>query len=130
MAVQEKPICISFPAGADLSSNQFRIMGVASDGQIDAETDGGADNPGIVGILQNKPTAAGQGAEVAVFGVSKFEAGAACDEGSYITPVAGGRGSPVAAGGSAYVVGLCVQAASGSGVIGAVLVNPQKVIDA
>lgn len=130
MATQERPICISFAAGADLSSNQFRIMGIAADGQIDAETDGGADNPGIVGILQNKPTAAGQGAEVAVGGISKFEAGAAVDEGEWVVPVAGGRGSALAAGGSSYVVGLCVGGASGSGAIGEVLVMPQKIIDA
>lgn len=121
---------ISFAAGQDLSNNQFMAVGMSSDGQIDPVENGTANNPGLLGILQNKPSAAGQEAEVAIGGVSKMVAGAQIDEGAWVTVVAGGRGSPVANGGTAYVVGVCVQAASGSGAIAGVLVMPQKIIGA
>lgn len=127
MAVNNSAKRISFPAGQDLSDYQFRIVGMSGDGQIDPVAAGTV--PSVVGILMNKP-AAGAGAEVAINGIAKLEAGATLNEGEYVQAAAGGRGIPLDAGGTAYVVGVCVQAASGSGAIAGVLIQPQKVVAA
>lgn len=127
MAVNKGVKSISLAAGADYSTSQFRIVTIATDGQIDPVAAGTVP---AIGVLMNKPAAAGAGAEVAIAGVAKVEAGAAIDEGSWVVAVTGGRGSPVAAGGTAYVVGMCVQSASGSGAFAGVLVMPQKIVAA
>lgn len=126
MAAHKRINSVAYAAGADYSTSQFRIVGIASDGQIDPLSDG---TSAPIGILMNKPKAAGAGAEVAVVGSDvKLEAGAVLDEGNLVVAVAGGRGSAGPAGGTAvgttWVVGVCTQAASGSGAIAGVLVQP------
>jgi len=60
-------------AAADLSSNQFYcVKKNATDNQFALCT---VDGEIVEGILQNKPDAAGDAAEVIYFGVSKGEAG-------------------------------------------------------
>ena len=126
MSVNKKVVSIAYAAGGDMSSNQFRIVKMASDGQIDLVTD---QTTPILGVLLNKPSAAGMGAEVAIEGADvKIEAGAALDEGDLVVAVAGGRGSAGPAGGTAvgtaWILGICTQAASGSGAFAGVLVRP------
>lgn len=128
MATHKRVTSIAYAAGADYSSSQFRIVGIASDGQVDPLADG---TTMPIGVLLNKPAAAGAGAEVAVAGSDvKLEAGAALNEGDLVVAVTGGRGSAVASGGTAYIIGVCTQAASGSGAIAGVLVMPSKVVAA
>src|SRR3990167_4322662 len=126
MATNKRVNSIAYTSGQDLSSHQFRIMQIASDGQIDPVTD---QTTPILGVLLNTPAVAGQGAEVAVEGSDiKLEAGAVLDEGNLVVAVAGGRGSAGPAGGTAvgtaWILGICTQAASGSGAFAGVLVRP------
>lgn len=57
---------LTFPANADLSTYQFCAMTLTS-GKATPQTTG---NGAMVGILQNKPDAANQGAVIRVSGVS------------------------------------------------------------
>jgi len=63
----------TFPANADLSSSQFRAVTLGSNGNVAVVAAAGAD---AVGILQDKPAAAGRAAQVRVLGISKAIAGA------------------------------------------------------
>lgn len=126
MAANKRVTSVAYEAGQDLSSHQFRIVAIASDAQVDPATDG---NTPPLGVLMNKPSAAGYEAEVAIEGSDvKLEAGAAVNEGELVVAVAGGRGSAGPSGGTAvgttWVLGVCTQAASGSGAIMGVLVRP------
>lgn len=63
----------SYPASADLSTKQFYGVKVNTGGAVEVVGDGGEAD----GILYNKPTAAGQAAEIALGPVVKAKAGAA-----------------------------------------------------
>lgn len=71
MAYEETLTCISLAAGSDMSSNQYKFVKLASDGQFDLAGDG-AD---VDGVLQDKPSAAGYSGQVAIAGVSKVVIG-------------------------------------------------------
>lgn len=102
MATQNINQCVTYEAGADLSAKQFFFVSVSSDGQIDPTGDGAV----AIGVLQNKPSAAGQAAQVAISGTTKVECG------GDVT-----RGGPVASDGS----GNAVNAASGDIILGEAL---------
>jgi hypothetical protein len=113
---------ISGVADADLSSNQFRIVCIGDDGDV-AVPATNATMP--VGILLNKPAAAGRACRIAAAGcIVKCEAGAAINERAFVQAVAGGRGSAAASGTPVYVVGVAHTAASGSGVMFELEVRP------
>jgi hypothetical protein len=113
MSTERGGYCKSFLAAGDLSSYQYYLMKVSADNTVNvcAAT---TDKP--VGILQNKPTAAGQPAEVMVFGVSKCSADAALAYGNVLGTSDDGQGTPVteSAAATAYAVGTCLVGA-GSG---------------
>lgn len=77
---------ITLPAGQDLSSDQFKLVALASDGQVDVVAT--TSTLAVVGVLQNKPSAAGYAAEIMVSGVTKCIAGETIDEGEYVCPSA------------------------------------------
>lgn len=73
---------LAFPAGEDLSNDQYRFVVLTSAGTVrrpDSETEG------ALGILQNYP-AAGEAAAVRVLGQSKLVAGAALGVGAFVMP--------------------------------------------
>ena len=72
MATMENVRTITKEAGADLSAGQFKFVEIAADGQVDLV--GSAGGSGI-GVLLNKPNAAGVAATIAVDGVVKVIAG-------------------------------------------------------
>jgi hypothetical protein len=114
---------ISGVADADLSTNQFRIVANDDDGNVVACVDSGT-LP--VGILLNKPAAAGRACRIAARGcIVKLEAGAAINERAMVVAVAGGRGS-TATSGTPFAVGWAHTAASGSGVIFECEVDPGR----
>lgn len=124
MAMHKKVNSVAYSAATDLSSAQYRVVGINSSGQVNTQADG---NAPPLGVLLNKPGAAGAGAEVAVEGSDiKLEAIAAIDEGQLVVASTGGRGSAIGgtASGTTWVVGICTQAASGSGAFAGVLVRP------
>src|SRR3989304_1568891 len=98
MAGEQKANEITIPASADLSGFQYRAVHLRSDGSAGtyisamATAIGGGTIP--LGILTNKPTAAGQGARVAIGGVAKMICGAASiAAGELVTvPGMGGQG--------------------------------------
>ncbi len=95
MAFEDPGKTITLEAGQDLSSDQYKLVTLASDGQVDVTTSqsvgDSTDTP--IGILQNKPSAAGVAAEVMVSGISKVIAGETVAIGDLITAstVADGR---------------------------------------
>lgn len=92
MAVTQEGIDITVPAAADLSGVQFRAMIIDTNGQ---GTTSGA-NGKVIGILQNKPAAAGRAAQIRIVGVSKLQGGAAFAEQDYIASNAQGFGTAAA----------------------------------
>jgi hypothetical protein len=73
MAYEEELRCISRPANADLSALQFTFVDLNSSGNVIAPTGQGAK---VIGVLQNKPDAAGKVAQVAIAGVTMLKLGA------------------------------------------------------
>lgn len=122
MTLTRRQNAITIPASADLSSNQFRLVGVDSAGRLVVIAN--AATP-FLGILMNKPSAIDREAEVAVAGATvKLEAGATIAEGDLITGVAGGRGSPSTTD-TDEVVGMAISP-GGSGVLVEVNIAPRQ----
>ena len=80
-------------AGADLSALQHRFVKLNSSGQVVAIT---ADTDQPIGILQDKPAAAGRSADVMCNGVSKLVGAQAMTAGNKVGPSANGRGDDTA----------------------------------
>ena len=88
MATQEKTTCITKKAAGDLSTKQYLFMKVSAAQTVD--TCAGTTDKSI-GVLQDKPSAAGKDASVAVDGTTKVIAGAAITAGAYVAPMASGK---------------------------------------
>lgn len=111
----------TLPASGNLSSSQYRCIVINTSGQVAAVSSAGAKADGV---LQNKPSAAGREAAYAYAGVTKVEAGAAiASAGLDLTTDSVGR--VVTATTGDVVVGRSRAAASGSGSIISMLLNPQ-----
>lgn len=117
MAFEEALKSVTREAAADLSTRQYRFVQIDSDGR--AALSGTAGRPD--GVLQDKPSAAGQACAMAISGVSKVVAGAAIDEGVEVTSDSQGRA--VAAGTGDEVAGVTFGAATGAGSIIPVLLK-------
>jgi hypothetical protein len=109
MATENSVICISLPAAADLSAAQYKIVHINSSGQ--AAVSNATSN--AVGVLQNKPTAAGRVATVAYAGISKCVAGAAIAAGARVTSDANGNAITAATAGDPVIGFAVTGAASG-----------------
>jgi hypothetical protein len=107
-------VVMTFPADEDLSNDQFRIVVLdASSGQV-RRPNAATDIP--LGVLQNAPAAAGDPAEVMLFGpVTKMQVGAGAQaigaivSGEYVSATDAGKG--IAAVSTMYPVGVVVGAA-------------------
>ena len=126
MAGHKRIHSVAYTAGQDLSAYQYRVVSIAADAEVDPTENG---NTPPLGVLLNKPNAQGTEAEVAIEGSDvKLVAAAAINEGELVLASAGGMGTPGPSGGTAvgttWVVGICTQAASGSGAIAGVLLRP------
>ena len=120
MAVEAPLGLFSWPASADLHTNQFCFVTVNSSGQVAVNGTSGAD---CVGVLQNKPDVAGQGATVAVGGISKVVAGGTITPGAEVMSDTSGHAIAATAGN--YQLGRYVGTAScASGDIISVLLRP------
>lgn len=96
MRINRPGMDITLEAAADLSTHQFKfVIGVAgiAGGQL-ARTNVSGANGRTIGVLQNKPSAAGLGAVVRVSGTSKLvvDGGAAIAAGVPLKADASGRG--------------------------------------
>lgn len=111
MSNENQVIKYTFEAGADLSTKQFLFVVQASDGQVDPVGTQGID---ATGVLCNKPSAAGQAAEVAIYGIAKVIAGGAINPGAKV--MSDNTGKAIAASSTAFALGThvgTVAAASG-----------------
>lgn len=81
MSTENTLTCITFVASGDLSSYQYRFVTLNSSGQIALAVD----NDRVLGILQDKPAAAGRAASVAVAGISKCVFGGSVTKGAAVT---------------------------------------------
>ena len=126
MTVTRKLVTISLPAAADLSALQFTEVYMppgAGDG-LAATATATTDKP--LGILLNKPAAAGRAAEVAIEGsVCKMVAGGTVDEGDEIMWGTGSKGI-VLSGTAVWTIGTALTPAA-SGEIFEILVSPNYV---
>lgn len=93
-----------FEAGADLSTHQFKFVKLDSAGRV-VVCAAVTDKP--VGILQDKPSRAGEAANVMVAGVSKLSADANLAIGDAVGTSADGQGAAYLAGTDTtkYIVG-------------------------
>lgn len=106
---------ISLEAAADLSSNQYRV--VLADGNL-----AGTAGTGGIGILDDKPNAAGRVGRVIVGGVAKALAGAAISVGAILTNDTDGK--VVTAVGGDIVIGTALTAAGNADELISMLVVP------
>src|SRR5512146_3526347 len=81
---------ITVPAGSDLSSYQYRFMKLDTSGYA---TPCSAKTDVVVGILQNKPAAAGRGARIRISGISLMYHSAANAAATTLSPCAVGGGT-------------------------------------
>jgi hypothetical protein len=104
MSLMEALKTITIEAGSDLSSDQWKFVKVASDGQCDLNTTaGGRCN----GVLLNDPAAAGRDAEVAIDGRVKVKAGGTVASGATVSSNATGLAVTSVTSGH-HVLGLCL----------------------
>lgn len=109
MATENNLTSISLPAAADLSAAQYKIVQVNSSGQAALANATSM----TVGVLQNKPSAAGRVATVAIHGVSKVVAGGAITAGARVTSDANGNAVAATTAGDAVIGVALTGAASG-----------------
>lgn len=101
MSIDYAPTCITLEAGQDLSTKQWLFMVQdGTDGQVDPAGSAGIHS---TGVLQNKPTAAGQAASIAIAGVTKVLAGGSINPGAKVKT--DNTGKAVAADSTSFALG-------------------------
>lgn len=123
MAYTESKISVTMEAGQDLSDHQYRLVSLASDGQVDP-TGAGAS---AVGVLMNDPSSAGRAAEVAIGGVVPVEFGGSVAIGADLASDANGKA--VAATTGDQVIGVATES-GGDGTVGSILFQPRGIVPA
>jgi len=112
MAKQNQGTDLPFRADADLSSNQYYFTKMSSSQDYISLVDGATDVP--IGILQDKPAAAGAECSVRILGSSKVVAGETLSVGNQVGSGADGKATVLTPGTDTtkYVIGVVVQAAT------------------
>lgn len=119
MSVQQPGLRIgSLVANGDLSGNQFNFVKLNASGKVIVASAAGE---GVIGVLQNKPTA-NQPCEIMVNGISKVKVGAAVTAGAQIMTNASALAITAATAGSA-VVGFILETAGGANEIVSAFIN-------
>lgn len=118
MAYEIPLFSITLKAAADLSAHQYKFVKLDSNGDAAAiaqETDV------PIGVLQEKPAAAGRACQVMVIGVSKLQGDADLAKGNAITTSADGQAQ--AAKGTCYTVGQVLEDNSAAGGLLTAIIN-------
>ncbi len=110
MATSENTTTISKKAAGDLSTKQYLFMKVSAAQTVDTCA---ATTDKAIGVLQDKPAAAGRNAAVAVHGTTKVVAGAAIAAGAYVAPMASGKAQTAVS--TQFPRGLALEAAAADG---------------
>ena len=122
---------ITMLAARDLSSYQYCFVKVSADNTVDYAT-AGTDK--ILGILQNKPAAAGDSARVRVFGVSRLVCvDTSVSYGDWVTATdnASYKGQGVATTtGKDVVPGFCLQGADTAHEVAVVMLSGPQTLSA
>lgn len=109
---------VTFEAAGDLSAKQFHFVKLSAANTVTACT---ATTDNAIGILQNKPSAAGRPAVVRIFGMSKAVASGALAAGALIATEADAEvGAPAT---NDPVLGKALEASSAQGELIKVLIN-------
>ena len=88
---QDGPV-ITMNADDDLSDEQWHIMEVSATGKVDVASDPDCSTAnGLIGVLENKPSADGEEAQVRVGGVAKVMCGTTIAVGKRVTTDASGH---------------------------------------
>lgn len=111
-------------ASGNLSAHQFKFVTIGASGAALNTTVGGI----VDGVLQDKPTAAGEATQVAFSGVSKVVAGALVNKGAEVMSDANGKAVTATTG--INVAGRALEAAGADGELIAVLLNTRGYIPA
>jgi len=123
MATSVPDNCKTFIAGADLSAKQFHFVKLSA-AQTVVACSATTDIP--IGILQNKPDAAGKGAVVCMGGTSKLAAGGAlATAGTIVATKADGRAQAAVA--TQYPAAMTVDTAGADGDLIEVIVGAPTV---
>ena len=118
MATENQVQSITLPAAGDLSAKQFRFVACNTSGQAAAVASAGATG---IGVLQNKPDAAGKAATVAYAGVAKVVAGGEVAAGANVQSDA--NGEAILAASADHVLGVALAGAADGDVIPVLLVS-------
>lgn len=118
MAWEEKLVCITFQASADLSASQYCFMKVDSNDRVAVA----AVDDAIVGVLQDNVAALGRACQVAVGGVTKVKCGGNITKGGRVTGDSTGRAIALTSG-DAYSMGVALETGT-VGVLIAMLIQP------
>ena len=120
MAYEMDVLDISLLAETDLSSYQYRFVKLTADNTVNVC---GLDEQAI-GILQNKPSVAGQAARVRVFGVSRFSnaTAGAIAYGVKVKSAANGQGIAATADKEIYF-GIVLDGVAAQNLIGTMLIT-------
>jgi len=109
------------PAGADLSSSQYKFVKLNTSGQIVAIA---ADTDNPVGILQNAPTS-GQPAEVMCNGISKVQGNGDLAKGDFVGTSSDGQAAAYVHGTDTtkYIIGQVIQDNSAAAGLATIIFN-------
>jgi hypothetical protein len=126
MATQPGPINVSYgwPASGDLSSAQYKFVELTT-GQL---TVCNAAGDFALGVLTNKPAAAGRSGNVVIFGPTKVKCGGAVTAGDLVTTDNAGLAvtvNPIGGAGDVNkaILGRAMSTSSGTGEVISVWVN-------
>lgn len=111
---------VSLPASGDLSTKQYYFADVDSNGQVAVAGAGST----AVGVIQNKPTAAGQGCDVQVMSITPIVCGGSITAGAAVK--SDGSGLAVAASSGDKALGR-ILATGASGVTVSMIFQPHTV---
>lgn len=101
---------ITLPANAAFSAEMFHIVVLNTDGEVVIGNDADVILEPMLGVLQNKPKAQGDGAVIRIGGIAKVMGGTSLPEGTWVTT--DGSGHAVAAVQYDNYLGFCIDSMS------------------
>lgn len=120
MAYEQPGQLVTRPAGADLSSHQYKFVTLDASGN--AILPGSTAGPSVFGVLQNKPVS-GDAATIMISGISKVQApSSTVSVGDVVAASSAGFAVPLVAGD--YAVGRIVSGTSGGARVLSVHIAP------
>ena len=123
MALERALKEISLPASGDLSTYQYRGVALNSGGSVIISA--GSVSP-VFGVLQNKPSGAGQAARVAISGITKHLSGGSIAVGDAVKTDAAGLGLVTTTAGNTILGRAVSNEASASGLIYELQIMPSN----